>query len=131
MDIDAVPQEGNCTLGGYRKVVYAKDAAGRMVMVPSHGSEIDETVTLQAVANMRTLADDAHARVLRGQTSALEYWMCAQRMDVALLAQASGLWQWRVRRHFRPDIFARLSPALLARYAEALCLSVEQLRCLP
>ena len=66
--------------------------------------------------------------MLAGQTSALEYHMYRVRMDVPLLAQASGIWQWRIRRHFRPAVFARLSPALLATYADAMGLSVEQLK---
>jgi hypothetical protein len=49
------------------------------------------------------------------------------RMDVPLLAQVTGLWQWRIRRHFRPALFARLSPSLLARYADAMGLTVAQL----
>ena len=57
--------------------------------------------------------------------------MYARRMDVALLAQASGFWQWRVRRHLRPEGFARLTPAQRARYAQALGVSVQQLERLP
>jgi hypothetical protein len=48
-------------------------------------------------------------------------------MDLALLAQTTGLWRWRIRRHFRPQVFARLSPALRRRYADALGLSLEAL----
>jgi hypothetical protein len=131
MDVNDVPQEGNRTLGSHRKALYAKDASGKMVIVPSCGSEVDETVTLQAVHRMTALTDDAKARVLAGQSSPLEYWMCARRMDVALLSQISGLWQWRIRRHFKPQRFARLSPRVLARYAEALGLSAAQLQTLP
>lgn len=131
MDVNDVPQEGNRTLGSHRKALYAKDAAGKMVLVASRGSEIDETVTLQAVHRMTALAEDARARVLAGQTSQLEYWMCAQRMDVALLSQVSGIWQWRIRRHFKPRHFQQLSPRLLARYADALGLSITQLQTLP
>ena len=131
MDVDAVPQEGNRTLGPHRKALYARDGAGRMVIVPSRGSEVDETVTLQAVHRMSAFADAARARVIAGESAPLAYWMWAKRMDVALLSQVTGLWQWRIRRHFAPKIFANLSPRLLARYAEALGLSVDQLRELP
>jgi len=131
MDVNDVPQEGNRTLGSHRKALYAKDASGKMVIVPSRGSEVDETVTLQAVHRMTALTDDAKLRVLAGQSSPLEYWMCARRMDVPLLSQISGLWQWRIRRHFNPQRFKRLSPGVLARYAEALGLSVAQLQALP
>lgn len=131
MDISDVPQEGNRTLGQHRKALYAKDADGKFVLVPSRGSEVDETVTLQAVDRMNALATDARTRALAGQTSPLEYWMYALRMDVGLLSQISGLWQWRIRRHFQPARFKRLSPRLLARYADALGLPPAQLHTLP
>lgn len=131
MDIDQVPQEGNRTHSGYRKAMYAKDAEGRMVIVPSLGSEVDETVTMQAVDRMHSLAEDAKARALQGRTSALEYWMYARRMDVALLSQVSGIWEWRIRRHFQPARFAKLSPSILQRYADALGLAAERLKTLP
>jgi len=131
MEVNEVPQEGNRTLGHHRKALYARDDSGRVIIVPSRGSEVDETVTLQAVERMHAFADDAKRRAYAGETSPLEYWMWAKRMDVALLSQVTGLWQWRIRRHFRPAIFSRLSPRLLARYAEALGMNIEALRRLP
>jgi hypothetical protein len=41
------------------------------------------------------------------------------------------VWRWRIRRHFRPTIFARLGPKLLQRYADTLGISVDTLRQLP
>lgn len=123
-----VPQEGNSTLDGHRKAVYARGADGKLHLVQSAGWEVEEIVTRQAVDDLRRLAEDARQRVIAGQTSPLEFHMHRVRMDVPLLAQASGIWQWRVRRHFRPEVFARLSPAVLGRYAEAMGLSVEQLK---
>ena len=131
MDVDSVPQEGNRTIGNHRKAVYAKDADGRMVIVPSRGSEMEETVTMQAVDRMNAQAEDARVRALAGQTSPLEYWMYARRMDVALLSQISGIWQWRIRRHFHPSRFPHLSQQVLDSYAEALGLPVAQLKSLP
>jgi hypothetical protein len=80
---------------------------------------------------MHGFAEAARQRCVVGQTAPLEVWMWAQRMDLPLLSQVTGIWQWRIRRHFRPAIFARLSPALLQRYAQALGLRVEQLKQLP
>lgn len=122
-----VPQEGNVALGGHRKALYARGADGKMHIVQSTGWEVEEIVTLQAVDDLNRLADDARQRVAAGQTSALEYHMHKARMDVPLLAQVTGIWQWRIRRHFRPALFARLSPSLLARYADAMGLTVAQL----
>lgn len=128
MQDSEVPQEGNSTLGGHRKAMYARGADGKLHIVQSAGWEVEEIVTKQAVDDLLRLTEDARQRVLAGQTSPLEYHMYRVRMDVPLLAQASGIWQWRIRRHFRPAIFARLSPALLATYADAMGLSVEQLK---
>jgi hypothetical protein len=122
-----VPQEGNATLDGRRKAVYAMAEDGRLRIVPSSGWEAEEIVTRQAVEDLERRAEAARARVLAGETSPLEYHMYRARMDVALLSQSTGLWGWRVRRHFRPRIFERLPQRLRQRYAEALGIALEAL----
>jgi len=128
---DEVPQEGNATLGGQRKAVYARADDGRLHLVSSAGWEVEEIVTRQAVDEFHKLAEAARQRVLAGESSALEFHMYRMRMDLPLLAQATGLWQWRVRRHLRPAVFARLPAGLRRRYAEALGMAPEQLERLP
>jgi hypothetical protein len=131
MDISEVPQEGNATLAGLRKAVYARNTENRIVSVASAGWEVEEIVTQQAADIFSAYTAAAHARVLQGESSPLEYWMYAQRMDLATFAQSSGIWRWRIRRHFRPALFARLRPATLDRYAEALGISRQTLCQLP
>jgi hypothetical protein len=70
----------------------------------------------------------ARAAVLRGEFSPLYYQMYRARHDVASLAAAAGFWQWQTRRHLRPDVFAKLPARALQQYADALNLSVEQLK---
>ena len=122
-----VPQEGNATLDGKRKAVYAVGDDGKLRIVESRGWEVEEVVTRQALAELERHAEEARERVIARQSSPLEYHMYRARMDVALLAQATGLWRWRVRRHFRPEIFARLPRALLQRYADAIGVTPEEL----
>ena len=131
MNVNEVPQEGNATLAGGRKVVYARDENGQMVSVACPGWEVEEIVTLQAVEAHQALADAALLRARAGESSTLEYWMYEKRMDTAILAQCTGFWQWRVRRHLQPQRFANLDTKLASRYADALGLSLEQLRSLP
>jgi len=131
MDISEVPQEGNATLAGLRKAVYARNAENRIVSVASAGWEVEEIVTQQAADIFSAYTTAAHARVLKGESSPLEYWMYAQRMDLATFAQSSGIWRWRIRRHFRPALFARLRPEMLDRYADALGISRQTLCQLP
>ena len=123
-----VPQEGNSTLGGHRKAMYARGTDGKLHIVQSAGWEVEEIVTKQAVDDLLRLTEEARQRVLAGLTSPLEYHMYRVRMDVPLLAQASGIWQWRIRRHFRPAVFAGLSASLLATYADAMGMAVDQLK---
>ena len=122
-----LPQEGNRTLAGQRKGVYAVAEDGRLRLVPTRGWEVEEIVTRQAVEDLEHRAREARERALSGQSSPLEYHMYNARMDPELLSQASGVWRWRVRRHLKPAKFARLPLALKARYAAALGISVEAL----
>lgn len=123
-----VPQEGNSTHPGLRKAVYARGSDGQVRLVTSAGWQVEEIVTRQAIEVLETEAEKARQRALQGSASPLEYHMYHCRMDLALLAQATGLWRWRIRRHFRPDVFSKLPAGLLRRYADALGITVDTLR---
>jgi hypothetical protein len=128
---DDVPQDVARAFLGQRKALYAIDEQGEYAIVRSAGWEAEEIVLDQAILEFEQQAVDAHGRARRGLTSPLEYHMLRCRMDVVVLAQSTGFFQWRVRRHLRPDPFRRLSTRQLARYADALGLSVDQLKLLP
>jgi len=131
MKKDAVPQEIAVTYGGQRKLLYAVDERGEYGGVHSAGWEVETTATLAAVTELNRLRDDAWQRARAGETSALEYHMYRRRMEPATLAAATGLWRWRIRRHFNPARFSRLAPRLLRRYAQVLDLSPAELQQLP
>ncbi|HXF46794.1 MAG TPA: hypothetical protein VNK91_11820 [Burkholderiaceae bacterium] len=127
MRVEEVPQEGNATLGGRCKAVYAVDADGRITLVPSRGWEAEELVTSAAVEHFEALAAAALQRVRRGESGALEYFMYARRFDVPTLAKTAGIWSWRLQRHLRQP-FAKLPARWQARYAQALGLPLALLR---
>ncbi|MDR2626265.1 MAG: hypothetical protein LBC37_08030 [Zoogloeaceae bacterium] len=131
MNIDEVPQEKSAAYGGHQKGIYARGIDGRLGLVATCGWEAEEIVTRQAVEAFDELAAAALQCARAGESSPLEYHMYRARMDASLLAQATGLWRWRVRRHLRPEVFARLPQRLRARYAQALGMAVEQLDDLP
>lgn len=128
MNEDEVPQDRIAAYGGRRKLMYALDRNGAYVAVPSSGWEVEAAATGSELAEIERMASDAWARASEGATSPLEYYMRVRRMDVALLASASGLSRWRVRRHFRTEIYRRLPDRVLARYADALGIDVATLR---
>ena len=131
MHKDDVPQDNNPILAGARKAMYAKDDSGHYVVVPSNGWEAEETVTSLAVQEYQLKCSDALDRGMKGTTSPLEYHMYANRLNIATLSQSTGIFKWRIKRHLRPKIFKELDENLLTRYADAMGISVEQLRCLP
>jgi hypothetical protein len=119
MRVEDVPQEGNATLDGQRKGMYAVGKDGRIALVPSRGWEAEELVTTGAVEHFEALARESLQRVRTGAAGALEYFMYARRLDPPTLAQAAGVWRWRLKRHLRAP-FARIPEPLQHRYAEVL-----------
>ncbi len=126
-----VPQDRARAFKGQKKAVYAVDDDGRYTITGSSGWEAEEVVLDQAIAHFEQLAAKALKRVHIGTAASLEYHMYQRRMDPTLLAQCTGFFKWRVRRHLRPAIFARLDENILKRYADALGLTVRQLRDVP
>ncbi len=130
MKADEVPQDDS-VLEGRLRACYALDAQGHYVVVASRGWEVERIVNEHARDALREGLEAVRLRVVAGKASALAYHMTARQMDCRLLAANTGLSRFRVRRHLRPGVFARLSQAMLERYAHALGLSVAELRRLP
>ncbi len=131
VDKQSVPQDHSSTYEGLSKLLYAMDENGKYVGVRSTGWEAESFSTELAVAEMNNQRDDAWKRAREGKTSALEYHMYRKRMDLDTLVMITGLWRWRVHRHFKPSIYAKLSEKVLSRYADALGVSIVELRQLP
>ena len=131
MKQDEVPQQVAKAFMGRRKALYATDERGTYGIVPSSGWEAEEIALDQAIAECVREANEAHARARQGISSPLAYHMWHCRMDVVILAQSTGFFQWQVRRHLKPGPFARLSRKAKQRYAEALGCTADELDTLP
>jgi hypothetical protein len=131
MRVNEVPQEINPILEGGSKAVFARDENGRMVTVPCPGWEVEAIVTQHAVDVLKQQAQAALVAARAGTTSPLTYWMYEKRMDETVLAQSTGFWRWRVRRHLQPQHFAKLPAHILQVYADALGLKIDTLKSLP
>jgi hypothetical protein len=125
-----VPQDAIPTYGGRRKLFYAVADDGAYVAVRSSGWEAEAIATGSALDEIDRLKSEAWRRARSGATSPLEYYMYCRRMDLALLSKTTGFSKWRIRRHFKPAVHARLGDRVLARYAEALGIDAATLRIL-
>jgi len=128
MNIDDVPQDAVATFKGYgRKAMYALGPDGRYCRVKSSGWEVEETVLRDVVQDFQERARHAAEQVRQGRTAPIEYFMHLKLMDLQALAGGVGLPRWRVKRHMKPHIFAKLKPDLLKRYADFFQISLDDL----
>lgn len=131
MNINEVPQEGNNTHPGEHKAIYAVDRDGNYRIVPSAGWKVEEMFTSLAIEDMNKQTELAYQRVKDGKSSPLEYHMYKNRMDLVILSQATGFFKWRIKRHFDPIRFRKLSSKILRIYANAIGIEVEDLKNIP
>jgi len=130
MKKEDVPQQGG--LGaGCREVNYAVDADGSYTLEASEGWEAKNVALRQAWEAIIAQLHAELAEIKAGRRSALGYHMVKNQMDPTLLAQYSGIARWRVKRHLKPAVFAKLDSAALQPYADLFGIGVEELRQVP
>lgn len=126
MEIDDIPQDNSRIFRGQKKVIYATQN-GSYQSGTTTGWADEEFATTQAVEDLNEQTKQAVQAVKRGEKSVLYYLMYKYRFDEQSLAQATGFWQWQIKRHFKPEIWVKLSTKKLAVYSEIFGIDVEGL----
>ncbi|MDO3379831.1 hypothetical protein [Geoalkalibacter halelectricus] len=130
MKKEEVPQDAGI-LGPWREVFYALDEQGRYVLVPSVGWDPANVANIQA---WEVIAEDmgrAIQAVRDGEASPLAFHMARCQMDAALLSRYAQIAPWRVKRHLRPKVYAKLKPDIRLRYARIFGMEAEALDYVP
>lgn len=125
-----VPQDVGLA-GPMREVVYAVGCQGEYETVCSYGWDPKTVALRQAWDRILKELAAVKDRVAAGELSPLAWHMARHQMPPALLAKYVRINRWRIRRHMKAGPFRRLKPALLARYADALGLSTDELAQIP
>ena len=124
-----VPQDkSNLESANFRELCYAVDDNGEYTTAHSTGWDPKKIALDNAIEEINARIADAKNRVIKGETSPIEYYMELHKMDLGILASYVGFWQWKVKRHFKPSIFKKLSDKTLNKYAEAFEISIEELQ---
>lgn len=131
MKVRDVPQDEGSCLAGNRKLNYAVDDDGHYRGVATIGWETESAATNVGLHVTRAQIVGAWESARAGKSSPLAYHMAVVQMDAGQLARDAGMWAWQVRRHLRADVFPTLSAATLARYADVLGISVDELASVP
>ena len=113
---------------GLTVIQYAVDGPGQCRRMASTDTGTVDVVNRQAWEVIEREVATARARVMAGKASVLLYYMAANQMDPSLLAKYMGIACWRVKRHLKPGVFAKLHPDLLAGYAALFKINVDDLR---
>ena len=127
MKIDDIPQDNSASYHGHRKVIYGT-RDGHYETATSNGWQDEAYATEMAVCELDAQTQAAREAVEKGEYSPLYYHMFRCRYDETGLSMAAGVWKWQLRRHFRPEVFAKLPAKTLQKYADACQISIDGLK---
>lgn len=128
MKKEDVPQDMGSLGKVTREVVYAKDESGKYTTELSTGWDVKTKALDVAWKDIEERVQAAKQKVLNNEASPLLFFMEYRLMDIKLVADYTGFWTWQVRRHLKPDVFAKLSGKKLQKYAETFNVSVADLK---
>jgi len=110
------------------EVCYVVDESGNYTTVLSNGWEVKSSALEVAWKDVEQRIQDAHKKVLNKEASPILFFMELRVMDIPIVAAYTGFWKWQVKRHLKYDVFQKLSPAKLAKYAELFEVSLDELK---
>ncbi len=124
-----VPQDkSNLSEHNIKEICYAVDDSGNYGTALSSGWEAKTIIQKQTIDSINQRIEEAQQKVRQGEASPILYFMELHKMDWQILSGYVGMWQWRVKRHIRPDVFKKMNYKLLNRYAEAFDITIEELQ---
>ncbi|WP_413510965.1 hypothetical protein [Myroides odoratus] len=124
-----VPQDKSSLLDNdIQELCYAVNDKGEYVTALSSGWETKTIVQEATLEGINARVKEAQEQVANGLVSPIVYFMELNRMDLPTLSAYASLWRWRVKRHFNPRVFKKLSTRILQKYANAFDISIEELK---
>jgi hypothetical protein len=123
-----VPQDDDGFMEGRQMdLSYAVDENGNYVTVPSCGWAPKNEALSQAWEVIHERVEETRQQVLQGKLSPIAYYMEKNLMDERLLATYVGLPKRKVRKHLKPEGFAKMDEKVLRRYVDLFGIPVEAL----
>ncbi len=128
MKKEDVPQDVSALGKITKEVCYATDSEGKYTTELSKGWDVKITALDKAWEDIDIRIENARQKVLKGEASPLLFFIEKGIMDISLLADYTGFWQWQIKRHLKPSVFNSLSDKKLQRYAEVFNVTVDDLK---
>ena len=129
MKLDEIPQDvGGLANANMKELCYGVDENGEYKTAVSEGWEVKTLVLNKSLELIEERVADFKQQCLDGKISPIPYYMELNRMDLLVLSDYMNKWRWTIKRHFKPNVFKKLSQKTLEKYAQTFNISVEQLK---
>lgn len=128
MKKDEIPQDLSALGKITKEVCYATDIDGKYQTGLSSGWNVKIDALDLAWSDIEKRIAMAKQKVVNKQASPIHFFMEYRLMDLSILADYTGFWQWQIKRHLKPNVFNSLSDSKLQKYAEAFNITVEDLK---
>lgn len=129
MKKEEVPQDkSNLSKTNLKELCYAVDKNGAYTTALSTGWE-PKTIALEnSILDINERIELAKNNVKNGLVSPIVYFMEVHKMDWITLSDYVNMWQWRVKRHTKPNVFKKMNDKLLSKYADAFEITINELK---
>ncbi len=122
------PQDSSALNNFTKEVVYAWDENGNYVPVQSSGWEVKSKALEVAWDEIGERAKSALQQFKQNEASPVLYFMELRIMELNIVADYTGFWQWQVKRHIKPSVFNKLSEKSLQKYANLFEVTIDELK---
>ena len=111
-----------------RDVMYAVDENGHYKPVLSDGWDVKNDALNAVWDDIREQCEEIRLQVLAKAISPLAYHMKKSLQEIGMLASYSGIPKRKIRKHLKYDEFMKLDEETLQKYADALRITVDELK---
>ena len=111
-----------------RDVMYAVDEDGHYTTVLSDGWSVKNDALNAVWDDIREQCEVIRQQVLTKEVSPLAYHMKKSLQSISFLSTYAEIPKRKIRKHLRYDEFIKLDEEILQKYADALRITVEELK---
>ena len=127
MKKEELPQDKSALEVMTRELLYVKNSDGKYTTGLSTGWNIKKEALDSAWDDIKERVEQARVAVKNGEMSPVYYFMELRLMDLTVLSGYTGFWKFTIKRHFKPNVFQRLSKEKLTTYARIFDISINEL----
>jgi hypothetical protein len=128
MKKDDIPQDLSALGKITKEVVYATDSSGQYTTELSSGWDVKIEALNTAWGVIEKRIAEAKQKVEDNQASPIYFFMEYRLMDISILADYTGFWQWQIKRHLKPEVFKGLNDNKLKKYADVFNTTIDDLK---